>query len=178
MKFKDVVDVSINVFLITAILFLVYINVLYYIYDQVVLAVVKGISMYPLLRENDIVVILPHRDVNLGDVIVFKNDRNDYVIHRVIAIAICSDGSKVYVTKGDNNMYVDSHILSGVAYLTSKECHIKEIESLQEYEAYVGAVIHGATIKGISTDRVVGKALSVSNMIIKITGLAPLRYPS
>ncbi|MEM0371197.1 MAG: signal peptidase I [Ignisphaera sp.] len=176
MMLKKIMDIVVNVFLIIVVLFLIYVNVMYYIYDQVVLAVVKGVSMYPLLRENDIVVIIPPKDIELGNVIVFKNDRNEFVIHRVIAIATCSDGGMVYVTKGDNNVYVDSHILSGVAYMTSRECRVDDLRILKGYEAYVKSVMQGDVIRGIPMDRVVGKALSISNMIVKITGLTPLRY--
>ncbi|MEM1542215.1 MAG: signal peptidase I [Ignisphaera sp.] len=174
MMLKKIVDIVVNVFLIAVILFLIYANVMYYIYDQVVLAVVKGISMYPLLRENDIVIIVPSKDISLGDVIVFKNDRNEFVIHRTIAIATCSDGDIVYITKGDNNIYVDSHILSGVAYITSRECHIDDIKILKGYESHVKSVTQGNVIRGIPIDRVAGKALSISTMVVKITGLTPL----
>ncbi|MEM4942752.1 MAG: hypothetical protein QXG46_05480, partial [Ignisphaera sp.] len=78
--------------------------------------------------------------------------------------------------KGDNNVYVDSHILSGVAYMTSRECRVDDLRILKGYEAYVKSVMQGDVIRGIPMDRVVGKALSISNMIVKITGLTPLRY--
>lgn len=174
MKSKQVATIILNVFLLTIAALIIFINMIYYTYNHAALAIIKGMSMYPLLHENEIVIIVPHNDINLGDVIVFKNDRNEYVIHRVIAIVVCKNGESVYVTKGDNNFYVDTHILSGVAYVTSKMCHIEKIEILQGYDMFVKQVMQNDTIRGITVDRIIGKALSISKMIIKITGIVSL----
>lgn len=174
-KLKYIVEGLINILLIGLVILLLYVNIAHYFFGQIVLAIVKGISMYPLLRENDLVVILPPTNILPGDVIVFKNDRNEYVIHRVIAIAKCRNNGRVYITKGDNNLYIDSDILSGIAFRTSKECNIKSIEILKGYEDLINSRIFNNLIRGIPEERIVGKALSLFNMTIRITGITPIR---
>jgi signal peptidase I len=174
MKFKQVIEIIEGVFILFLIAFLLYINIAYYIFGQVTLAIVKGASMLPLLQENDIVVILPSRSISLGDIVVFKNDRGEYVIHRVIAIAECLDGSKLYVTKGDNNLFVDS-VSFGIALRISAECTVKKLETLNGFEPYVHQAVQGNNIRGIPSSRIVGKALSLFDMVVKITGLLSLK---
>lgn len=176
MNLKHLAEITLNILLILLIFVLLYINIAYHFLGQVTLAVVKGRSMFPLLQENDLVIILPsNRDISLGDIIVFKNDRNEYVIHRVIAIADCIDGSRVYVTKGDNNIHVDSIEIFGIAFKTSKTCNLKYISILEGFESYVRQVYYDNTIKGIPEDRILGKALTLFGMLIRITGLVSLK---
>lgn len=176
MNLKHLAEITLNILLILLILVLLYINIAYHLFGQVTLAVVKGRSMFPLLRENDLVVILPNnRDISLGDVIVFKNDRDEYVIHRVIAIAKCDDGSRVYITKGDNNAHVDSIEIFGIAFRTSKMCNVKYISILEGFESYVKQVYHDSTVRGVPENRVLGKALELFGMLVRITGLISLK---
>lgn len=176
MRLKHIAEITLNILLILLISVLLYVNIAYHLLGQVTLAVVRGRSMLPLLRENDIVVILPsNRDISLGDVVVFRNDRDEYVIHRVIAIAECDDDSKVYITKGDNNFHVDSIEVFGIASRTSKTCNVKQIEILKGFEPYIRQVYYDNTIRGIPKDRILGKALTLHNMLIRITGLISLR---
>ncbi|MGC9148327.1 MAG: signal peptidase I [Sulfolobales archaeon] len=73
------------------------------------LAVVEGRSMEPTLNTGDIVFMIPisdPREINVGDVIVFKRPNGELIIHRVIEIKIYKD-SYYYVTKGDNNPIPD-----------------------------------------------------------------------
>ncbi len=75
------------------------------------LAVVRGHSMLPLLREGDIV-FLVHRgpqDIRVGDIVVYRSLRGHLIIHRVIAI-IKYGNEYEYVTKGDNNPRDDSFL--------------------------------------------------------------------
>lgn len=96
-------------------LIIVFILVYLSLVNEPVMAVVKGKSMLPLLREGDIVFIArvkPH-EINIGDVIVFKTSAGTLVIHRVIGIAV--ENSRYYfVTKGDNNPAPDFlHFVDG-----------------------------------------------------------------
>lgn len=83
------------------------------------LAVVKGSSMLPTLREGDIVIILRVKtdEIRPGDVVVYRAG-DKLIIHRVIEIK--RFGNDLYfVTKGDNNpttdfMYFDNSL--GIHY--------------------------------------------------------------
>lgn len=152
-----------NILMISLLLFVLYINISYYLFGRITLAVVRGNSMLPLLQTNDVVVLTPPVDIGLGDVIVFRNDRNEYVIHRVIAILTCSDGSKLYITKGDNNFLND--IVSGIISVHSTSCSVVERRVLHGYEDYVGELS-----RGISINRIVGKVVGIDKAIFKITG--------
>jgi len=103
--------------LLILILLLVVIGVLVYssVTGWFTVAVVKGRSMLPTLREGDIVFItrVDPGEIKIGDVIVYKSPSNSLVIHRVISI-VNEDGDYYYVTKGDNNPGPDTwNFISG-----------------------------------------------------------------
>lgn len=72
------------------------------------LAVVEGYSMFPLLREGDLVFAYrpPPNDIHVGDIIIYKSLTGQLIIHRVIKVAVYN-GEYYYVTKGDNNIGPD-----------------------------------------------------------------------
>ncbi|MGC8953921.1 MAG: signal peptidase I [Desulfurococcus sp.] len=83
------------------------------------LAVVKGYSMLPTLREGDIVIVqkATPEAIRPGDVIIYSTG-GKLIIHRVIKVVI-RNGEYYYVTKGDNNslpdfMYFENNI--GIPY--------------------------------------------------------------
>ncbi len=103
------------------------------------LAVVRGTSMLPLLREGDIVFLI-HKDpeeIKVGDVIVYRSLRGHLIIHRVIEI-IRVGGELEFVTKGDNNPRDDSFL----------------------FEFPPG--------RGVTFDRIVGVVWEPKDMILKI----------
>ncbi len=159
-----------NSLLILIIAFLLYANIVYYVFGQITLAVIRGNSMHPLLRDGDLVVVIPSHTINLGDIIVFRNDREEFVIHRVIAKLECNSKT-LYVTKGDNNPFIDS---LSIVYRKSIECPnaIQVIinSTSNKYINYIHRLLEGVD-RGIDHSRVVGKALSINKIIIKITGL-------
>ncbi len=72
------------------------------------LATVTSGSMWPLLKENDLILMkgASGQDVKLGQIIVYKNPvQNSYIIHRLVRKV----GDKL-VTKGDANSMEDSPI--------------------------------------------------------------------
>ncbi|MEM0061234.1 MAG: signal peptidase I [Fervidicoccaceae archaeon] len=75
------------------------------------IAVVKGNSMLPLLREGDIVFLhhVPPQDIAVGEVVVYQSIYGGYIIHRVVSIIQTPTGI-FYVTKGDNNPSDDSSL--------------------------------------------------------------------
>jgi signal peptidase I len=79
------------------------------------MSVVGSNSMGPALHKGDLVILNynPH-SINRGDIIVYYASwlPNMAVIHRVIAIKEVSKGEIFYLTKGDNNLNVDSEPVS------------------------------------------------------------------
>ncbi|MEM3973449.1 MAG: hypothetical protein QW320_03635, partial [Ignisphaera sp.] len=116
-------------------------------------------------------IILPSNNIHLGDIIVFRNDYNELVIHRVVGIINCSSKT-LYVTKGDNNQFVDQATF--ISYRTSIECKKGAIEILHstndDFNKNIAQAI-GDNYRGIDTSRIVGKALQINDVVIKITGL-------
>ncbi len=72
------------------------------------LAVVEGYSMFPVLREGDLVFAYrpPPSDIHVGDIIIYRALTGQLIIHRVIKV-IVYNGEYYYVTKGDNNFAPD-----------------------------------------------------------------------
>ena len=172
MRLKQLSEIILNIFVLAAVAFLLYVNIAHYIYGQVVLAVVKGRSMYPLFSDNDMVIVLPSKDIGLGDIVVYRNGRGEYVIHRVIAIASCKEGYTVYITKGDYNPYIDTGFSSLIAFGIDRRCTINKIDVLKGYERYVmREIVNGNVIKGIPEEVIMGKIPSFFGIAMKISGL-------
>ena len=70
--------------------------------------VIASNSMAPKIHKGDIVIIKDTdvKDVKEGEVIRYKLD-NYYVIHRVKEIKTDFDGTRTFITKGDNNNDID-----------------------------------------------------------------------
>lgn len=80
------------------------------------IAVVEGKSMFPTLREGDLVFIVktPPNRIHEGDIIVYEY-HGKYIVHRVIEV-IKEGDTYYYVTKGDNNPIPDPYYKPGVPY--------------------------------------------------------------
>lgn len=78
------------------------------------IAVIHGYSMFPLLREGDLVFAYKPKPehIRIGDIIIYEGLDGRLVIHRVIEIRIVN-GKYYYVTKGDNNELPDIYQFSG-----------------------------------------------------------------
>lgn len=77
---------------------------------------VSGKSMQPLLVDGDIAVAKELPEYQVGDLVVFivqRGEQEGYVIHRIHS-GSANDGWK---TKGDNNNYVDSWLVTNDAIL-------------------------------------------------------------
>lgn len=73
--------------------------------DQGVLVyTIKGVSMFPLLRQHrDLICVLPHEGrLKRYDVPLFKRDNGEYVVHRVLKVL--PDG---YGISGDNQSFIE-----------------------------------------------------------------------
>jgi signal peptidase len=78
------------------------------------IAVVEGYSMFPLLREGDLVFAYKPQpsQIHVGDIVIYRDLRGILVIHRVVRVKIV-DGKYYYVTKGDNNEVPDYYEFAG-----------------------------------------------------------------
>lgn len=181
-KLKLALEVLVNALIIAILAFLIYVNISHYIYRQIVLAVVNGSSMLPLLRDDDLVIVVPPNNIELGDIVIYRNDKGDYVIHRVIAIAECQQGYRVYITKGDNNPYTDTGPTSMIALKVSKSCSVEKLYVLKGFEGLISReygmprIEDLRVIRGLPEDVIVGKALSIYDLTVKISGLTRLRF--
>ena len=80
--------------------------------DEYFLSEAHGDSMYPTIKDGDLLVIKEYEDnsfnISVGDIIVcWWEERNIYVSHRVIMITNV-DGENRYYLKGDNNLNEDT----------------------------------------------------------------------
>jgi hypothetical protein len=69
-------------------------------------------SMLPVLNENSKGIKIPvtsPTQLNIGDIITYKDKNNELIIHRLVATGF-DDKGVYYVTKGDNNLIADERI--------------------------------------------------------------------
>ena len=84
--------------------------------DATTLTVLTG-SMEPKLPPGTLLVVKPEPTdlIRVGDVVTYEpnaNDANDVISHRVTAIRIGTDGSRVFTVKGDANNTADAPVQS------------------------------------------------------------------
>lgn len=156
-----------------AIVFLIYVSINQYIFGQIVLAVVKGSSMEPLLKDQDIVVLEHNPRIELGNIVVYRNDYNELVVHRVVAIIRCINGEVLYITKGDNNPYLDTEVL-GIARKSAIACYAESVSTISGLRIDTLSINEGDIIRGLSPTRIVGKVFEIWGTPLKITGLTIL----
>lgn len=71
---------------------------------------VKGSSMFPVLRTGDSVIVTSPDNLRKGDIILFRKDEN-IVCHRIMKII--NIGEQVfYITRGDSLFYEDRPVSS------------------------------------------------------------------
>lgn len=85
--------------------------------SKVPIAVVNGRSMFPTLREGDIVFSYRPKpqEIKVNDIIIFRKSDGTYVIHRVIDVRVVTINAETkyyYETKGDNNPSKDPGLLT------------------------------------------------------------------
>lgn len=95
------------------------------------IAAITSGSMWPVLKQNDIVLIkaVPKEELAVGDVVVWQNERG-FTIHRIVKLA-----STTLVTKGDGNFTEDdpiaySDIIGRTVMLGSKPLRIPFLGSV------------------------------------------------
>ena len=74
---------------------------------------IMGHSMLPLLRDGDIVRVVPQQIYAVGDVVVFQQD-GELLIHRIVTdmkASICRDAGQIWITQGDNCIIPDTPVM-------------------------------------------------------------------
>lgn len=67
---------------------------------------ITGNSMFPLYRDGDIVFIHSCQDYQINDIVVVIRPEH-FIVHRLINKMTSTSGEDYFLTKGDNNNYVD-----------------------------------------------------------------------
>lgn len=78
--------------------------------DRQAIFTVKGRSMLPFIGDNRDQVVLDKKDfsnLKKGDIILFKNKNNHYILHRIYKVS-----QEGYITIGDGNLYFDGWVQS------------------------------------------------------------------
>ena len=130
------------------------INIERFLFSSIIVAFVEGVSMEPLFKAGDLVILQKPNDLKVGDVIVYKKNDGTLVIHRIIDVAYCQNGV-FYIVQGDNNPIPD-FVDEG------RECTTSSGTALR--------------IHGVRVDRVVGKVVTVYDMPIKIAGFPLISF--
>jgi len=78
---------------------------------------VKTGSMEPTIKPGDYIIIKSSSKYKLGDIVTYKNDKDEYITHRIVAI-----NKDIIVTQGDANNTIDEpikkeQILGKVTYI-------------------------------------------------------------
>lgn len=74
-------------------------------------------SMIPTIKINDAIVVkkIDSDNLEIGDIITFNSKDYAYngltVTHRIVGIQNSANGEKIYRTKGDNNIFVDTAVV-------------------------------------------------------------------
>lgn len=70
---------------------------------------VRGVSMLPLLRDGDLLLVSHHQDpMQVGEIAVFQSAEG-LIAHRVLRVSSDDEGCKL-LTKGDNRLGLDPEI--------------------------------------------------------------------
>ena len=99
-----------------------------------------GISMKPMLSDgkDSVVLVRVPEEIKLGDVIFYKRDNGQYVLHRVVGKR--ADG---YVLRGDNQI-INEYGVKKEAVIAIVKAYIKNSERIEtddkEYQKYVGTL--------------------------------------
>lgn len=109
---------------------------------------VQGHSMEPTFHTSDLVLITRHRSYRVGEIIAYSaaSMGGATVIHRIIGMA---DGR--YITKGDNNDFVDQYRPSNADVRGSKQLLIRSgaslVDQLHSRSVFMGLL--GATVLSV-----------------------------
>lgn len=90
---------------------------------RVAYIMVNGVSMEPVFRGGDLVLVREAETYQVGDIVSYYDpDMHVYVIHRIIAAA----GGR-YTLQGDNNTWVDSYHPTGAEIVGKSWIHLPKM---------------------------------------------------
>ncbi len=113
--------------------------------DKELTYISNGYSMYPLIkqREDILHIVLLERKPLLGDILLYKDINEHYILHRLIKIK--KDGT--YLLAGDNNYWVDKpireeNILGILKDITKKDGKIINLEKDYKFKGFLKVHFH------------------------------------
>ena len=82
------------------------------------ITVITSSSMTPELQTNALVITktVPYEEIEELDIIQYQADKNGQVMHRVKQKTLVDTGIIYYLTKGDNNEFIDTFIATEATY--------------------------------------------------------------
>jgi signal peptidase I len=109
-----------------------------------VYSVTSGVSMQPLLQQNDLALVRVQTSYRVGDVVLYHSAILDKpVLHRIIAI----QGGD-YFFKGDNNDFVDPGYATRSELVGKLWIHVPEAGAVI---SWLGEPFHAALLAGVAT---------------------------
>lgn len=114
--------------------------------------VVQTGSMEPEIPVGSIILSIPQKTYQLGDVVLFKDDESRIVAHRV-SQSIIKDGQIFYQTKGDANNALDSKLAAG-SMISGKQFF--SIPSVGKISAFIKTIPGFLVVLGIPTILFIG----------------------
>jgi signal peptidase I len=106
-------------------------------------SVTSGISMQPLLYQNDLAVVRAQSSYHVGDIVLYESAiLHRQVLHRIIKV---QDGH--YFFKGDNNDFVDPGYATRSELLGAMWFRVPEVGGVL---SWIGKPVHAALLAGLS----------------------------
>lgn len=97
---------------------------------------VTGGSMTPFLKSGEIVTVrkVHFKEINIGDLILFKDDNGFSVLHRIVSIKKNNQERITFITKGDRIISIDNPVredmILGKAIRIEKHSKRKGLKSI------------------------------------------------
>ena len=108
---------------------------------SVTYSITDGVSMQPLLHENDLALVRPAATYDVGDVVLYDSPvLHRPVLHRIVVI---QDGN--YFFKGDNNSFVDPGYATRTELVGRLWFHVAEAGAVL---GWFGKPLHAALLAG------------------------------
>lgn len=130
---------------------------------------IVGNSMYPILKDGEIISIQPRKsNYAVGDIVCFFRDRLYLIVHRIVKI-IKSSNKIMYITQGDNmehpdaravgiddivGYYEEKNITTFIkAHYFNRTVNVMIISNIMEILHFVGSIFPQGSIESVCTYR-------------------------
>ncbi len=99
--------------------------------------IATGNSMNPTIKTGDLIIIKKEDTYQINDIIVFHNDENRVITHRIY-----NKTNELYNTKGDNNQFIDGYQVNSQDIYGKMIGKINNVGSLITFiHDYLGLII-------------------------------------